>query len=124
MRTVVEVFNQLTQTELADCNTFANILNNHYNKFKMIYNHIKHLDFDEIIKITCADSYEGLIVCIIPKRPEVLIEFVEDVDNDYNFDVNFSYDDGILLLQIFDGEISEVDIDEGEFGFYKKNNSH
>lgn len=124
MRTVIEVFNQLTHTELADCNTFQNILNNHYNKFKMIYKHIKHLDIDDIYKITCVDSDSGLIVCIIPTRPEILIEFVEDVDNDYNFDVNFSYNDGKLIMQIFDSDMSEVDIYESRFGIHKKGNRH
>ena len=85
MRTVIEVFNQLTHTELADCNTFQNILNNHYNKFKMIYKHMRHLELDDIVKITCADTSEGLVVCIIPKNPEVLLDFVEDVDNEYSF---------------------------------------
>lgn len=124
MRTIIEVFNQLTHTELADCNTFQNILNNHYNKFKMIYKHIKHLEIDDILKITCIDSDSGLIVCIIPRRPEILIDFVEDVDNDYNFDVEFSYTDGKLLMKIFDSDISEVDIYESKFGIHKKGNSH
>ena len=120
MRTVIEVFNQLTHTELADCNTFKNILTNHYNKFKMIYKHIKHLDIEDIVNITCVDSDSGLVVCIIPSRPEILINFVEDVDNEYNFDVNFSYENGRLLMQIFDSEISEVDIYESKFGIHKK----
>ena len=124
MRTVVEVFNQLTHTELADCNTFQNILKNHYNKFKMIYKHIKHIDIDEIQKITCEDSVMGLVVCIVPNNPESLINFVMEVDNEYNFDVNFSYDDGILVIQIFDNEMSEVDIYESKFGIHKKGNSH
>lgn len=118
MRTVIEVFNQLTHTELADCNTFRNILDNHYNKFKMVYKHIRHLELDDILKITCADSAEGLIVCIVPKRKSVLCDFVEDIDNEYGFDVSFSYNDGKLVMKIFDGDISEVDIYEGKFGFY------
>lgn len=118
MRTVIEVFDQLTHTELADCNTFQNILNNHYNKFKMIYKHIRHLELDDIMKITCADTRDGLIVCIIPKNPEVLLGFVEDVDDEYHFNVHFSYENNKLLMEIFDGDMSEVDIDEGKFGFY------
>ena len=42
----------------------------------------------------------GLVVCIIPNNPESLINFVMEVDNEYNFDVNFSYDDGLANLML------------------------
>ena len=50
MNTVIEIFNQLTHTELADCNTFENIIVNHYNKFR------KCLD-NNIILVSIFETY-------------------------------------------------------------------
>lgn len=125
MITVIEVFNQLTQSELADCNTFKNIIENHYVKFRMIYDHIiRDLNMDDIYKISCVESIDGLIICIEPKRSDILIDFVQDVDDDYNFDVKFIFENGKLILQVYDTETSEVDIYESKFGIHKKNHSY
>lgn len=124
MNTVIEIFNQLTHTELADCNTFENIIVNHYNKFRMLYKYLKYVDMNEISKITCVDSSSGLVVCICYKDSYALYNLIVNLDNEFNFDIETEHVDNKLVLKIFDREMSEVDIDESRFGFNKRSNRH
>ena len=124
MNTVIEIFNQLTHNELADCKTFENIIVNHYIKFKMLYGYLKDINMNDISKITCVDSASGLVVCIIYKNPIVIHELTLNLDNEYNFDIETECLDNKCIFKIFDKEMSEVDIDESRFGINKRSNRH
>lgn len=124
MNTVIEIFNQLTHNELADCKTFENIIVNHYNKFEMIYHYLKDIEMDDILKITCVDSFSGLVICIIYKNPSVIYELNMELTNEFDFDIETEWMDNKYILKIFDKEMREVDIDESRFGFNKRSNRH
>lgn len=64
---MVEVFNQLTRKELADCNfsTVEELLGSHYEKFKLFYKGCKSVP-KEIYKsmkyVSCYSSDEGILI--------------------------------------------------------------
>lgn len=124
MNTVIEIFNQLTHNELADCKTFENIIVNHYIKFKMLYQYLKDIDMDQIVKITCVDSFSGLVICIIYKDPSIVYNLNVQLENEFDFDIEIESVGNKLILKIFDKEMREVDIDENRFGFNKRSNRY
>lgn len=54
-KNVVTVFNQLTQSELADYTLFRNVLEHHYEKFKYFYSLMDDYPLNIIQKIVCKD---------------------------------------------------------------------
>lgn len=65
---LITIFNQLTSRELADCNLFDGVLENHYEKVKYLYSLLHGVNMNNIKNIYC-DSYlyDVLDVVIVPK---------------------------------------------------------
>lgn len=119
MNDMITIFNQLTHNELADCYTFENILKNHYIKFRIIYNYMKHLDLSTVDKITCTDSEEGLSIKIIYLDEKGNTGIFEGLKSK-EFKISTIVCKNIVILKILNNGRSEDDIYEDRFNRYKK----
>jgi len=65
---LITIFNQLTSQELADCNLFDGVLENHYEKVKYLHSLLNGVNMNNIKNIYCDSFlYDVLDVIIIPK---------------------------------------------------------
>jgi hypothetical protein len=67
MRTMVEVFNQLTHSELVDCSLlfFEDLLGNHFQKFRYYYENISDIpnDVSKTVKaISCSCTNSSILI--------------------------------------------------------------
>lgn len=119
MNDMITIFNQLTHNELADCCTFENILKNHYMKFRLLYNYMKHLDLSTVDKITCNDSEEGLSIKIIYLDENGNTGIFEGIKST-EFNISTIVCKNIVIIKIINNGRSEDDIYENRFNRYKK----
>jgi hypothetical protein len=64
MNDIITVFNRLTNSQLADCRAFEDILGRHYDKFKYFYYIIVNMENNEVDKITCKYSQQEITFII------------------------------------------------------------
>ena len=63
---LINIFNRLTSSELADYNLFDDILEHHYEKFRYLYSLIEDIDLNKIGQIYCKAKKNILRVIIEP----------------------------------------------------------
>lgn len=64
MADMITVFNQLTQTELADSSLFEDVMQNHFEKFKYFYAVMQVLSLKLVDKIVCSTATTQLVISI------------------------------------------------------------
>lgn len=120
MNDMITIFNQLTHNELADCNTFENIIVNHFRKFKLVYNaYMKHLDLTKVKKITCKDSKKGLSIKINYKNGCLNGSIFKGIKSD-SFLTEIYCEGNTVIINISDKDKGEVELYENRFNRYKK----
>lgn len=81
MKDMITLFNQLTSRKLADYNLFAQIVDNHYEKFKYLYYMISKLDFGKIDTIICDMSDSVIHVDITAKDNKYINTIIYTINN-------------------------------------------
>ena len=120
MNDMITIFNQLTHNELADCNTFENIIVNHFRKFKLVYKaHMKYLDLTKVDKITCKDSKKGLSIKITYKNGCLNGSIFKGIKSD-TFVTEYYCDGNTVVINISDKDKGEVELYENRFNRRKK----
>ena len=104
---LINIFNRLTSSELADYNLFDDILENHYEKFKYLYSLIEDIDLKKIGQIYCKAKKNCLRVIIEPDNVSdinTIIYSINENRNNYTFSKYFKLDivesQNNLLLEI------------------------
>lgn len=77
---LIDVFNQLTGEQLADCSLFKNMILLHYEKFKYFYSIIEDVSLKTIRSITCLEEPKILKIFITFKNEKDLKKFVKIFD--------------------------------------------
>lgn len=120
MNDMITIFNQLTHNELADCDTFENIIINHFRKFKLVYDtHMKYLDLTEIDKITCKDNIKGLSIKITYKNGCLDGSIFKEINSDI-FVTEVCFNKNTIMINIWDKDKGEVELYENRFNRRKK----
>lgn len=86
---LINIFNRLTSSELADYNIFSDILENHYEKFKYLYSLIDEIDLKKIEQIYCKTKKNTLRVIIEPHNISYINDIIFEI-NDKRYDYIFS----------------------------------
>lgn len=104
---LINIFNRLTSSELADYNLFSEILENHYEKFKYLYTLIEDINLDKIDKIQCKTNKHNLRVVIEPDDISYINDIVCEINGNRNkytfykhFDLNITESHSCLLIEI------------------------
>lgn len=120
MNDMITIFNQLTHNELADCNTFENIIVNHFRKYKLVYNaYMKYLDLSKVNKITCKDSKKGLSIKINYKNGCLDDNIFKEIENNV-FVIEVYCEGNTLVINVSDKDKGEVELYEDRFNRHKK----
>ena len=82
---LITIFNQLTSQELADCNLFDGVLENHYEKVKYLHSLLNGVNMSNIENIYC-DSYlyDVLDVVIVPKDIKYNNNIIKKINKNLN----------------------------------------
>lgn len=80
---IIDVFNQLTDSQLADCELFKNLILLHYEKFKFFYSIIECVCLKTIQSITCLEKPQVLKIFIKFNNEKEIKNFVK-IFNDSN----------------------------------------
>lgn len=102
----IVIFNQLTSSELADCNLFEDIINDHYLKFNFFYDILSCIDMGTISEIFCIQKENSLHFTVRPLENNILNNIIESINtcehtnNHKYFNVNTSIKNTELLIII------------------------
>lgn len=117
MNDMITLFNQLTSSKLADFNVFAEIVDNHYEKFKYLYYMISKLNLKKINTVLCDLNESSINVEITAKENKYINTIIYTINerkstykkSDY-FIVDVCEQNGIVIL----GISMDCDSKEGE----------
>lgn len=98
---MIDVFNRLTDQQLADCELFENMIETHYEKFKYFYYIIEDVCLNTVQKIHCQENVTELKIFIEFKNKKDITSF-KNVINNYMSNFTTPYD------IIFNMKIQEV----------------
>jgi hypothetical protein len=90
---LVNIFNRLTSSELADCDLFSDILENHYEKFKYFYSLIEDINVSKIDRIYCKTNKNTLRIVIEPEDTSYINKIIYSINSnkdDYTFSKYFN----------------------------------
>ena len=114
---LITIFNQLTSKELADCNLFDGVLENHYEKVKYLYSLLNGVNMNNIKNIYC-DSYlyDVLDVVIVPKDIKHNNNILKKIDkNKHNYFYSEYFEINVIEIKdIIKILISVINGDEEE----------
>lgn len=78
---LINIFNRLTSSELADYSIFEDIIEYHYEKFKLFYKIIKKIDLRKIDEIFCIDpNAESLNISIITRDNKYISDILDSIE--------------------------------------------
>jgi len=104
---LINIFNRLTSSELADYNLFSEILENHYEKFKYLYSLIETINLDKVDRIQCKTNKHNLRVVIEPDDISYINDIICEINSNRNkytfykyFDLNLTESHSCLLIEI------------------------
>ena len=104
---LINIFNRLTSSELADYNLFSEILENHYEKFKYLYSLIENINLNKVEQIYCKTNKNSLRAIIEPHEISYINDIVYKINknrNNYTFSEHFKLDlvesQNYLLIEI------------------------
>lgn len=99
---LITIFNQLTSQELADCDLFDGVLENHYEKVKYLHSLLNGVNMNKIKDIYC-DSYlyDVLDVVIVAKDAEYNNNILKKINSNRNNYFYSSYFE-ITVIEIKD----------------------
>lgn len=104
---LINIFNRLTSSELADYNIFSEILENHYEKFKYLYSLIENVDLDKVEQIYGKTNKNLLRVIIEPSNISDINKIIYTINenrNNYTFSNHFTLNviesQNYLLIEI------------------------
>ena len=104
---LINIFNRLTSSELADYNLFSEILENHYEKYKYLYSLIEEINLDKVDRIYCKTNKHNLRVVIEPQEITYINDIICEINknrNKYTFYKHFNLDmvesHNCLLIEI------------------------
>lgn len=89
---LINIFNRLTSSKLADYNLFSDILENHYEKYKYLYSLIDDINLNKIEQIYCKANKNSLRVIIEPHNISYINDIVYKINekrNNYTFSKHF-----------------------------------
>jgi hypothetical protein len=89
---MIDVFNRLTDDQLADCQLFENIISTHYEKFKYFYLIIEDICLNTVQKIHCYEKDTKLDIFIEFKNKKDSGDF-QNIITDYLSNWVTPYDD-------------------------------
>lgn len=92
---LINIFNRLTSSELADYNLFSEILENHYEKFKYLYSLLEGVNLKKIDDITCNTNKNTLRVIIEPEEVSYINDIIYKMNknrNNYTYSKHFKLD--------------------------------
>lgn len=115
---IIDVFNQLTDSQLADCRLFQNIILSHYEKFKYFYSIIENISLNTINSIRCLEEPCLLNIFITFKNKKELNKFIQLFRTSKNkyFLINTTVNVLNLNISIENNQISrEEEIYENRF---------
>lgn len=96
MKSMVEVFNQLTHHELADFSLFEDLLGNHYEKFRYYYDMTVNVSSeltDTVEGVSCFCVEAGITIVTVFDTEEHCQEYLNELESDdESFDEYFSFD--------------------------------
>lgn len=104
---LINIFNRLTSSELADYNLFSEILENHYEKYKYLYSLIEDVNLDKVEQIYCKTNKHNLRVIIEPHDISYINDIVCEINSKRNnhtfhkhFNLNMIESQNCLLIEI------------------------
>lgn len=107
MNDMITLFNQLTSSKLADFNVFAEIVDNHYEKFKYLYYMIGKLNLKKINTVLCDLNESSINVEITAKENKyinTIIFTINERKSEYKkseyFDIDLCEENGVVILNI------------------------
>lgn len=119
---MIEVFNRLTSSKLADCSLFRNMLDEHYQKFRYFYSLIKNIDMKSISEISCVSKPQSIVITIIPSENNDINTIIYAINERKKshpdsklFVTNIVEYDGTISIEIMlyrlakEGELYDVD---------------
>lgn len=92
---LINIFNRLTSSELADYDLFFEILENHYEKFKYLYSLIEDINLKKIDQIYCKTSKTKLRIIIEPQKESYINDIIYNINknrDNYTFSEHFNLD--------------------------------
>lgn len=90
---LINIFNRLTSSELADYNLFSEILENHYEKFKYLYSLIENVNLNKVEQIYCTTNKTTLRVIIEPHDVSYINDIIYKINkkrDKYTFSKHFT----------------------------------
>ena len=120
---LINIFNRLTSSELADYNLFSEIIENHYEKFKYLYTLIENVNLNRVEQIYCKTNKNTLRVIIEPIEVSYINDVIYKINknkNKYSFSKHFKLDvtesQNYILIEIsIKDNKKEGDIYESRF---------
>ena len=104
---LVNLFNRLTSSELADYTLFSDVLDNHYEKVKYLYSLIDKINLNKIEQIYCTTNKNTLRIVIEPQNVSHINDIVYKINNNRNnyifsdhFKLNIVESKNYLLVEI------------------------
>lgn len=104
---LINIFNRLTSSELADYNLFSELLENHYEKFKYLYSLIETINLTKIDKIYCKVNKNILKVFIEPQEIAHINNIIYKINKNKNnytfseyFKLNLIESNSTLIIEI------------------------
>jgi hypothetical protein len=123
---MVEVFNQLTSSKLADCDTFKDIIKYHFTKFRYFYSLIYDIDTNKISRIDCVEHNNHLGVSIIVTDNKYVNDVCDTINKNTEsyfmltcFSLHIDADDDIINVTI-----KSTDIESESDNYANRFNKH